>query len=407
MPMLFMPRGITRPSDIASWLLYLCIIVPSSFVPSMVLSGFTVAGTVLPRLLLGFLVFEVVRRGRPLKLPSVRPLPWLFTIVMPLFGVIVAVILWRTSGGEWGVALDADAYIRREAAREIIGGGSFSGYAQAIATTVVVTFMMGMAIAYRKWRYYAVAVIIVVLTNGVDGGKRIVFAPLLFWFVGKCVIPKRRFGSMYLVGAAAALVALALLEVKVAHTTIVSTLIVRREMIIPSELTAYYLYYFSEHGFVYLRDSVLAVWGLLPKADSSAHTIGTVFFGHPEMNANVNLWGSAFAQFGDIGIVGASVLAGLILKLIDSLAPRPQTARYVVACMCSVSCGLCWLDGAVQTSLLTSGVALFIILLYWFPENELSHLAQSASIDRRVVTGRGQVCNKASKIGSVLPISGL
>jgi hypothetical protein len=88
--------------------------------------------------------------------------------------------------------------------------------------------------------------------------------------------------------------------------------------------------------------------------------IGLLYFDNVELNANANIFASAFVELGGIGMLLASAGAGIVLGLFRG-APGVGTTR--LAALGAVWCCCIWSQQALHTSLLSGGVILFAILV--------------------------------------------
>jgi hypothetical protein len=90
------------------------------------------------------------------------------------------------------------------------------------------------------------------------------------------------------------------------------------------------------------------------------------------MNANANIWADGFANFGYFGMLGATLLTGLWLWLVDS-STNIQNRRLVVLILCIPSLTLA--DSGLLTDLASHGLALALLIVSILPDQ----LLESAS----------------------------
>ena len=151
-------------------------------------------------------------------------------------------------------------------------------------------------------------------------------------------------------------------------------------MVVPGLLTTYYWEYFSSNPYFMMTDSIIGTF--LPFGPlynyPKARLIGYEYFNNIESNANANIWASGFADFGYPGMIMVSILAALILKVVDSLGYKE---KFVFASACSAAIGLGWVNGALHTSLLTNGV-LGLILALWLYPSQHSHRGEMPKLTK-------------------------
>ena len=92
--------------------------------------------------------------------------------------------------------------------------------------------------------------------------------------------------------------------------------------------------------------------------------IGHAYFPDANPNANASLWSDAFANFGVAGIVGFTVVLGLVLLLIDGLGHRRDARVY--GPMLAVA-GLSLAESGLFTTITTLGLGVGIVLIALMP----------------------------------------
>ncbi|MGA2442889.1 MAG: hypothetical protein ABSH08_18200, partial [Tepidisphaeraceae bacterium] len=70
-------------------------------------------------------------------------------------------------------------------------------------------------------------------------------------------------------------------------------------------------------------------------------------------------------ELGIPGIIAAGLIAGCILAYINTVRSHANLALRV---LCAVLCGCTWTQQALHTTLLSSGIALFCVLLLVVPK---------------------------------------
>jgi hypothetical protein len=138
----------------------------------------------------------------------------------------------------------------------------------------------------------------------------------------------------------------------------------RRVFATPGQVGWYYFEYFSEHPLYQLRHSFLGWLGSNPYGVPPPEAIGSVYFPGTGTNANANFWADAFANFGVPGIVGFTLVLGLVLWVADGLG-RGRDLR-VVGPLLAIA-GLNVSEGALFTTILTQGLALTLLLVALMP----------------------------------------
>ena len=138
---------------------------------------------------------------------------------------------------------------------------------------------------------------------------------------------------------------------------------VQRWLAIQGQLSGAYFDFFVDHHKAYLGNSILQDMVDYRYGDlSPGEVIGDAYvsLGHgPIANATANFWADAFAQFGFVGIIGATMVAGLLLWVIDSAFRKYPPG---VAVMLFSTCAISLSEQGVQMALLTGGLLPLLLI---------------------------------------------
>ena len=394
-PVLILPTRIVRPSDYASWFLYLAVVVPASFVPALVLPNREEDFGVVTTLVSAYLIFELVRGRKLLKLPYCQMDDTVFRCILPIVLVIIATAIFAHANFSIDLSFDDTLYDRRLAAREVVGEWSVLAYFENFAVAVGMPFLIALLLIQRDWLSVPVLVYLAVAVFSFDGEKTAIFAPLLFLGVGWMSLPQSKRtplssppappAAYHLLGGFVLLLSFSLLEPVLFGTSKLAIILVRRLLIMPAQLSSYYFDFWTDNPLVWMGDGWLGRLGIThnPYSYGAPMVIGAQYFGNPQTNANANLWAAAFAQFGYLGVFVTSITAAFFLRLLDSVtAVGRGRLRYLTGCILAASIGSIWADSAFHTSLLTNGVLPGAILLAMLP-TEASRDRESSSPARK------------------------
>jgi len=260
----------------------------------------------------------------------------------------------------------ASMYDRRLLAREIFSQNITLRYYNSFFGAVLIPFCALYGAAYRSWGLVALAFCGAALSFAAFGGKGVFFSPLLGVLLGlyfKRTIRLNFFSNItFLI-----LLFLALCSVEIVLTDagILNWYAFRRMFYVPADLTYQYWEYFSNNPVYLMSDSLFgSLFGGSDQVYSKARLIGGVYYGKYIMNANVNVFGTAFGDFGLIGIPIVAVLVGLICRLLNGIY-RIKNSIIVVAY--TVFVALVWTQGGFHTSFLSNGLIFSLILLMIVP----------------------------------------
>jgi oligosaccharide repeat unit polymerase len=362
-PALWMPIRLTRPSQVAYWILYLTVIVPVMLVPYHVsprdpaeILAFT--GVVW----LCFAGLGVATRLPTFEVP--RPVwdrtSYVVALAAGLFGVTMAV--WAVSG--FVIDLDWQSmYRRRHAAREVVTQQTAMAYLKGNLASALQPFALAVGVVYRSWALLALAVFAGAVVFSLEGSKTSALLPVFVVMLLPAITWGRRHFGLWLPALAIGLVIAVMALYSATNLFAVPTLTTWRLFHVKALLTAHYYEFFTANPLVYMSDGLLSAF-VPPQYDmATPRLIGLTYFGNVETNANANVWASAFADFGYGGMMVATVVLGFLFRFFDSLA---RNRSFVAVALVAAFAGLKWSDGSLDTSLLSHGVLLSLLLVYLF-----------------------------------------
>lgn len=362
-PLLWMPINISRPSDLISWWLYLCITIPSSFIIVVSADRDSSNLFMLPiSLLLAFIIFDFTRLKSKFK---IKPYPLREPVFVSL--VVLSMIVFTAVTlvvNNFSINLSFDTiYERRLDAREMVAASSIVAYAIATLNNVLNPLCMMLVIIYKRKFFLFLLCISIIVNFSFSGEKATLFSPLLILFT-YFIVTNKKSGGTFLFLNINLLIIVSFLEYALLKSDFLVNNIVRRQFIIPSKLTFDYWDFFSNHPVVMMSDSLLKIF-FEPRYNlTMPHLIGYEYYGSLLMNGNANIWAGAFGHFGYFGFLLVSIFAGWIAAVYDSLG---KGNNFIFACAFAAQIGIVWTNGNLQTSILSDGVAVSIIILYFLP----------------------------------------
>ncbi len=139
----------------------------------------------------------------------------------------------------------------------------------------------------------------------------------------------------------------------------------RRIMIVPGMLTGNYLDFFDKNPFIFMSDNLLSSFFEYPYRMGVPNLIGMEYLNDVNASANVNYWASAYAHFGVVGLVVFTLLFITFMWIYDSLAYGRHL--FITGIMISLP-AITLTNSSLQTSLLTHGLGVLVIVLYFLPK---------------------------------------
>jgi oligosaccharide repeat unit polymerase len=356
---ILMPKSREKLSNIMVWLLILL-----SYIPMLTIFAFMDEARVYMYAVTGFWLIVFLL----LHMPTVyfAPLRQSKIIRYSLFiclGVVVLLLIYEYLGLSFNLDLTKVYDIRREyVAAEI----PMIGYLVGVLAKIVNPTFFVLFLVKKKWVPAVLIIIFQLLLFSATGNRSYLFTlPIvlvLMWIV------TRRNSFVYIGIGLAAVVFLGMLSYWLINDLNTISLLARRTLLVPAQISFFYYDFFSSHELVLLSNSSLGFFIDYPYHLNPPHLIAETYFNQPEMGANTGIWGDAYMNFGLLGLALWGILLAIILKLVDSCSRRVDL-RIGVAVIAMVVINLT--NSGLLTNILTHGLWLALLLLYLLPKRDV------------------------------------
>jgi hypothetical protein len=375
-----LPATFARPSDFASWFLCISTIIPVTIIPFLLsmeaeerLVPFVLA------FLSSFWLFEWVRRRKSHVLAmNLRMHPNMPIGVLAITLIIFSGIAFWLGGFKINLSFE-DEYVRRMLSRDVLPERSPFNYMVQSLHSVFVPLGIALGAITRKTWLLVIGGLGAIAVFSLSGAKFVMFAPAVMFLVVliSSKLESARVGPAFL-AMFVALVALAILEFVSFDSHILSTIVVRRQFVLTSQIGYYYWDYYLQHPFVYFGDSTISYILTGYQTTGIPSVIGLAYYGKGTTNANANMWANSFAEFGYFGMLGCSVVAASFLRFADMVGKRCQESLASAVC---VIMGMIWTNSALQTSLMNDGILFLFLFLFAISSTPLVQTAPSHQLD--------------------------
>jgi hypothetical protein len=369
LPAVRLPRDLGNPSDVASWLVYLCVVAPGCTFSLWVTDRPSEEAIAVPVLLLtGWFVFDWVRTRKSAAV-MVAPPTWLGdTVTGALPAVLVALGFALFAIGGFSLHLSfMDVYERRFAARDIVQGYPLLGYVISATYGALIPVAIAVGAVGRRPALLLSALFCVAAGFSLDGQKSLVVFALMVGVVALIVQRRQRGIGLAMLLFFGGTVIVSLVEFLRFGSYLTAAFWTHRQIFVPAELTVQYWQFFSENPFMMMRDGLLGGLFPSPYPFDTARVIGAEYWGSSDVDANANIFASGFAHFGVPGVFGSALVAGYILRLFDRFGARRNFA--VTTALCA-QVGMVFTNGAVHTALLSNGVLWLLLAVWALPAQE-------------------------------------
>lgn len=353
--LLFLPSTARRPSDVLISVAFFAFIAPL-----LVFYGFADASRwAMYCVLFQYAIVRVLPLGRPVRLPAIKQGPRA-ALWLSIGGIIVATGWMIASGALATFNLNLDAvYDFREEATATLDVGVMS-YIIGWVTTVCGPILLMLALRDRR-RVLALGIILMhVFWFGVTSHKAVLFYPVLVVFLSVLFKHSRALSLIPL--GLSVVVLVSLISYYATGSLLLSGMFVRRVFFIPPQLAFTYYEFFERNPLVYWSNSLLAGFTDYPYDESVPLVIGK-YLNQPNAWANSSFFSTGYMHAGLLGVAVYGLLAGALLKVLDSLVSR-QVPLWMTVSVVIVPFFILVTSADLTTALLTHGLGFAVFLLY-------------------------------------------
>jgi len=370
LPCLWMPLALIRPSQLAYWVLYITVFIPSMFVP--LYAGLEPEREIAALMFVFFLAFFIVGGAYRLPLAAIRggriAAP---QIVKTMAALGAALALWMLIAFRHHLRLVSfqDVYDLRDAANDV-SEGSAVNYAFMLLTGGVNPFLMGYGLFYRKRWLVAAGVAGQLLVYSVGGTKgsilSIFFIPAMY-----ALLKFRRlsFGVKITAGFLALMVGSCLAYANAGEQagdllSLALFVVFSRTLAMGGLLTAQYYDFFQRNPFTYWSHIKGVNWFIhYPYQYPIGQELGIAYAGTIALDATTHFFATDGIEAAGLpGVVLIAFFCAFVFWVLDSAAQKhdPRLAALVTTYAAYNLSNI-----SIFTSLLSGGLALLILVLYF------------------------------------------
>jgi hypothetical protein len=393
LPSLWMPIHLTRPSQLAYWVLYITVIIPSMFVP--LFAGINPPTEVILVMIVFFVAFALT--GSTYFFPLLpfrrtRLSHRAFWICFGCLGTVLVIWVLAVLHSHLHIVSFADIYDQRNAARDV-GEGTAVSYALMGLTGAINPFLMGFGLYYRRYRFLAIGIVGQLLVYSALGTKgsilSIVFIPGVYAVLR---VGRSPFGLKVAYGFLAVLAGLCLSLVAVGYDPsplhfAVLFVILMRTLPMGGLVTAWYYNFFQQNPFTYYSHVTGVNWFVhYPYANFIGLEIGSFYQSGSDLDATAHFWATdGLEALGLSGVLLISVFCSLIFWVLDSAAKRHDPR---LAALIATYAAYNFANISIFTTLFSGGLTLLIIFLYILPPRQIEFAPAWSKARKLAVTPR-------------------
>ena len=378
-PSLWMPMRLKRPSQLAYWILYITVFIPSMFVP--LYAGFSTLEDIAKLMLTLAAGCAIIGGNYKLPLFEWKPLKITRRVFWTGFGcVAIALASWLllTFHNHLQFLSFNDIYDLRDIQNDV-SEGSLVNYAFMLLSGAINPFLMGFGLYSKRVLVFgagALGQLLVYTVGGTKGSILSIFFLLGFYLLFQMkrllFAHKLAVGSLALLSTACLSLVWTEYEPGPIHT-VALFVVLMRSLSINGLVTAQYYDFFQHNPVTFYSHLKVVDWFVqYPYKYPVGEEIGVAFAGTTNLDATANFW--ATDGLGGLGLPGVllmSIFCALVFWALDSAAKKhdPRLAA-LVSCYGAYNIA----NISIFTSLLSGGLALVILSLCLMPPETRANL---------------------------------
>lgn len=391
-PGFWMPVELQRPSELAYWVLYLTVFIPSMFVPLYM--GLDAPDEISLLMLTLYVGLAIIGSCYLLPLSRVRPPRISSALFWKAFAcVLVALAVWLivVSWNHIQFLSFNDIYDLRDLQSES-SEGTLVNYAFMLLTGALNPFLMAYGLFFnRKWVWVA-GVLGQLLVYGVGGTKgSILSIVFVLGFYALLKSGRHSFALRLTYGTFALAAGLCLSYIAAGYDPapldlhwVVLFVVLMRTLSVNGMLTGWYYNFFQTNPHTYFSHVRGLNWFLhYPYQRSVALEIGSVYIGPNDADPTAHFWATdGIGGLGLPGILLMSLFCAGVFWVLDSASRRhdPRLAALVTTYAAYNIANI-----SIFTSLFSGGLGLLILLLYLMPPQRAQDHAGPLAANRQIV----------------------
>ena len=361
---IILPKKINKPSSYALWYFYFSLLVPLPFIIER-LDRFSQSSSIsLYYWIISFSIMVLIVNIN-IGIDKYIKLIYYRKLYITVICITLLILVFGARYIDTNVFINLnDVYDRRFNARLTSHSVPIIGYLIAFLSGCSIPYFMAKGFDKNRYIFILLSIICSIYIFAFNGTKSSLVLPFLLIFVSVLEKLRRhnRLNSIVFLFmlSLSGFVFMSIIEKLTLGSDVVSNMFVRRILIVPSQASVFYMDFFENNRFTFMTDSVMKFLFDRVYDLPTPFLLGEHFFGRPDMAFNAGIWASAFAQFGLVGSIAVSIIAGILFRYIDIVSSKigysylPYTSAIFLAYI--------WSEQALHTSILSSGVIFLLII---------------------------------------------
>lgn len=360
LPLIILPTVVERPSIIIIWILYLVLFVPICYIPFYsqsvsFLDGMLNISVIFISLVILLLFTKIPR----LSFSQANLSRSTINKILILLFVLCFLMLISQFKHIMGFTSLIEVYSQRGTFVNNTNHGGIYRYLIQWFGGLLCPFLIAYGLVYKRHIAWIFGFIGTVVVFCIAAFKSYLLQAAIMPFV-VLFLNKTRFKLTSLLFAILLAIALCLIVDELINKPFVTNLLVRRVFVIPAFLTGKYWGFFDQHPFSNFSDSLLKFFFTKQYPGGIPFSVGDWILGK-KFDADVNIFGSAYAELGNLGVIFTTTLLGIYLWLYDSFTYKYELSFSMVLAIVMV---FKFTESSFTVCMITGGGVLLFLLFY-------------------------------------------
>jgi len=386
LPSFILPYDITRPSHYQWWILYLTVIVPVSLIAYHVVNYEGTQLSIYLMVTVACFMLMVLSSHLPrLKLPKLKLSPQVFWLLLGLITVFTYVGLIATLGIPKSLPTTDTVYDLRSETKPMLENSlpAIFRYLYFWQGLVFNPYILVTGLAKRNPFLIALGIGLQILMFALTTLRVFFLNNLLLVGMFFLIAMARRSFGLVLLKAFTGLVLASILWWSFDNYAIGPRVLLNRWILMGGQLSTYYYDYYSENPPDMLAHTIIGAVTKSPYSLPPNKVIGKTYF-EDETNAPAAIWADGYGNLGWIGMILASIVAVVVMWIMDSAFAGRDTAFAVLITTIGANS---FASQGVLSSLLTGGIVPILLLGLTSPDIRIRTRANRRTRSERQLAG--------------------
>lgn len=373
---LIMPLQLARPSDFVLWVLFAVMVIPSMMIPYLTRTLDTTTQLMMAFVITACFAGVILATRIPddafrARVRTVSPR--VFWIGIIAFSAATYGALAASGAIKFALPSLTQVYGVRAEFSGYLANNRIVGYLVPNQANVINPLVIATGLYLRRWWMVIVGMVGELVIYAAAAYKTVLFAVPVLVIVAIVFRKSRPRQSALMPWAFVGVISVSAMIDAALHTPWITSLFTRRFMDLPGFLTGAWVSVFSDGPKALFAYSFLSKFFYYHYATPPAYVVAAQVLDSPLTNANANLFGDGYANFGWWGMVFESAILAVVLVLANRFS---RGIPLMIVIQLFVMASITLANTSVVTALLTHGLVIALIVLALAPRSIWQHPAR-------------------------------